>query len=175
MHQNNPFPAPPRKDDKPLSVGIVVSLWNSRITEALLQGALDTLREHRVDESRIWVVRVPGAVELTYAARQLAAHQIVDAIIVLGCVIKGETPHFEYVCQSVTQGVTGLNLSLHVPVIFGVLTTLTEDQAIARAGGALGNKGAEAALTALHMAAINYRQPLDLHCRLVDNRFGGMG
>lgn len=131
---------------------IIVADWNSEITYAMAEGAIATLREHGVTEEHITVVHVPGTVELTYAAsRQMDDN---DAVIVIGCVIKGDTPHFDYVCQSVTQGVTLLNSEGTTPVIFSVLTTLDKQQALDRAGGKLGNKGVEGAVTAIRMANI---------------------
>jgi len=129
---------------------IVVADWNKQITYALAQGAIDTLIGAGVSEDSILVQHVPGAVELTFAAAKLMG--LVDAIIVIGCVIKGDTPHFDYVCSSVTNGVTELNLKAKTPVIFSVLTTLDLQQALDRAGGALGNKGVEGAVTAMRMA-----------------------
>ena len=145
---------------------IVVADWNSEITHALAQGAIDTLLKHGVLEGHIDVMHVPGTVELTYGASLYVKgfkkidRSRADAVIVIGCVIKGDTPHFDYVCQSVTQGVTMLNCStLHPdliyarpPVIFSVLTTLDKQQALDRAGGRLGNKGVEGAVTAIKMA-----------------------
>lgn len=136
-------------------VGIVVSKWNSAVTDRLLQGACDTLLKFGVKEENLHIEHVPGSFELTYGAKVLIEHTNVDAVIVLGCVIQGETPHFTFVCDSVTQGVTQLNLTSEVPVIFGLLTTLTLDQAKARAGGRHGNKGDEAAITALKMIAVH--------------------
>ena len=132
---------------------IIVADWNSEITFALAQGAIDTFRKHGVEEENILVQHVPGTVELTYAAaRMIEEYADMDAIVVIGCVIQGDTPHFDYVCQSVTQGVTILNAQGNVPVIFSVLTTLDKQQALARAGGRLGNKGVEGAYTAIRMA-----------------------
>ena len=132
---------------------IIVADWNSEITFALAQGAVDTFRKHGVEEENILLTHVPGTVELTYAAARCMndTHDL-DAIVVIGCVIQGGTPHFDYVCQSVTQGVTILNAQGDVPVIFSVLTTLDRQQALDRAGGALGNKGVEGAYTAMRMA-----------------------
>lgn len=132
---------------------IIVADWNSEITYALAQGAVDTLIRHGVDEENIDIVHVPGTVELTFgAARAMEKESRLSAIIVIGCVIQGDTPHFDYVCQSVTQGVTILNAQGKVPVIFSVLTTLNKQQALDRAGGLLGNKGIEGAYTAMRMA-----------------------
>lgn len=141
----------PKVED--LRVGIVVAEWNSHITEALLQGALDVFKREGYPKGNIIVRHVPGSVELTFGAACMINDTDVDAVIVLGCVIKGGTPHFDYVCQSVTQGVTDLNTSGDVPVIFGVLTTDDEQQALDRAGGKLCNKGAEAAEAAIKMVA----------------------
>ena len=132
---------------------IIVADWNSEITFALAQGAIDTFRKHGVEDENILVQHVPGTVELTYAAaRMIEEYADMDAIVVIGCVIQGDTPHFDYVCQSVTQGVTILNAQGNVPVIFSVLTTLDKQQALDRAGGRLGNKGVEGAYTAIRMA-----------------------
>jgi len=134
--------------------GIVVADWNREITWSLLDGALNTLKKHGATEDNIIVKHVPGSFELTLGAQFLAEYDDVDAIICLGCVIQGETPHFTYICQSVTQGITTLNMEYNLPIIFGVLTTLTDRQAFDRAGGKLGNKGDEAAVTAIKMAAL---------------------
>ena len=131
---------------------IVVADWNSEITYAMAPGAVDTFLKHGVPEENIDVCHVPGTVELTYAAARLIREERLDAIIVIGCVIQGETPHFDYVCQSVTQGVAQLNAQGKVPVIFSVLTVLNQQQALDRCGGKLGNKGVEGAYTAIRMA-----------------------
>lgn len=131
---------------------IVVADWNSEITYAMAQGAIDTLRKNGVLEDNIDVLHVPGTVELTYGAARITKEERIDAVIVIGCVIQGETPHFDYVCQSVTQGVSILNAQGKVPVIFSVLTTLNKQQALDRCGGKLGNKGIEGAYTAIRMA-----------------------
>ena len=120
----------------------------------MAEGARLTLIKHGVDADNISVTHVPGTVELTYAARVAMNREKPHAIIVIGCVIQGDTPHFDYVCQSVTQGVTILNAEGRCPVIFSVLTTLNMQQAQDRAGGALGNKGVEGAITAIRMANI---------------------
>ena len=142
---------------------IVVADWNSEITYAMAQGAIDTLTKHGVEEDSIDVIHVPGAVELTFGAARVMKEERVDAVIVIGCVIRGDTPHFDYVCQSVTQGVTILNTGMHswyaggtthVPVIFSVLTVDNRQQALDRCGGRLGNKGVEGAYTAIRMANI---------------------
>jgi 6,7-dimethyl-8-ribityllumazine synthase len=118
----------------------------------MAQGAVDTFVKHGVQRDNIDVLHVPGAVELTYGAARLMKEERVDAVIVIGCVIQGDTPHFDYVCQSVTQGVATLNAQGKVPVIFSVLTTLNKQQALDRCGGKLGNKGIEGAYTAIRMA-----------------------
>ena len=137
-----------------LRVAIVAAEWNGHITSALTEGALDVFKAQGYDvENQVDVFHVPGAVELTFAASQLIEASMYDAVIVFGCVVRGGTPHFGYVCQSVTQGVTALNADCDTPVIFGVLTVDTEQDALDRAGGVLGNKGAEAAEAAIKMAA----------------------
>lgn len=134
--------------------GIVVSDWNSEITFALLSGAMTTLKKHGVSDDNIVVKHVPGSFELPLAGQFIAEYDDVDGVICLGCVIQGETPHFTYVCQGVTQGISSLNLEYNIPFIFGVLTTDTLQQALDRAGGKMGNKGDEAAITAIKMAAL---------------------
>lgn len=135
-------------------VGIVVAEWNSQITNSLLNGAVQTLLKHGVAKSDIIISHVPGSFELTYGAKRLIQNERVDSVIVLGCVIQGDTPHFTFVCESVTQGITQLNVEYDAPVIFGLLTTNTLEQAQDRAGGKLGNKGDEGAVTALKMMFI---------------------
>ncbi len=144
----NPFNA---QIDGDVRVAIVAAEWNGHITEALTNGCVDTLKSHGIDDDMIDVYHVPGAVELTFAASQLIETGAYDVIVVFGCVIRGGTPHFDYVCQSVTQGITNLNADCDIPVIFGVLTVDTEQDALDRAGGCLGNKGSEAAEAALKM------------------------
>ena len=131
---------------KKAKVAIVAARWNSHITTPLKDGAIQCLDQQGVEYSTF---EVPGTVELTYAAARL--QPLFDAVIIIGCVIRGDTPHFDYVCESVTEGMTQLNLNAECPVIFGVLTVNDEQQAIDRAGGALGNKGYEAAEAAIHM------------------------
>jgi 6,7-dimethyl-8-ribityllumazine synthase len=131
---------------------IVVADWNSEITYAMAQGAVDTFLKHGVQADNIDLIHVPGTVELTYGAARIMKEERIDAVIVIGCVIQGETPHFDYVCQSVTQGVATLNAQGKVPVIFSVLTVLNQQQALDRCGGKLGNKGVEGAYTAIRMA-----------------------
>lgn len=137
-----------------LRFGIVVSEWNREITGALEQGARGTLLRLGVPENDIEVVRVPGSFELPLAGQFLAATGNFDAIILLGCVIRGETAHFEFICQGVTQGTMELNLKFNIPFIFGILTTENHEQARERAGGKLGNKGTEAAIAAIEMAVL---------------------
>ena len=138
-------------DASNMSVGIVVAEWNKHITEALLEGACNTLERHGVKPENINVKRVPGSFELTYGAKLMAENSDLDAVIILGCVIQGDTPHFDYVCSSVTNGITELNLMHDIPFIFGLLTTNTMEQSEDRAGGKHGNKGDEAAITAIKM------------------------
>jgi 6,7-dimethyl-8-ribityllumazine synthase len=134
---------------------IAVADWNPQITHAMLRGAGETLELIGVKPENIQVIHVPGTFELTYAAKELMNTKKYNAIIVIGCVIQGDTPHFEYVCQSVTSGATELNLrNDSCPVVFGVLTTNTMQQALDRADGIHGNKGVEAATTAIKMANI---------------------
>lgn len=140
-----------------LRVGIVAAEWNDNIIRPLLEGATDTLLQHGVYRENIFITRVPGTVELTYGAAAMIDGIRPDVVIVLGCVVRGDTPHFDYVCDSVTQGVTELNLrnNPRVPVIFGVITTNNMEQAMDRAGGKVGNKGSECAATAIKMTALS--------------------
>ena len=142
-------------DASALKVGIVVAEWNYAITSKLLEGAIHTLTVNGVKPSNIVVRWVPGSFELVFGARVVSSAFDLDAVIVLGCVIRGDTPHFEYVCSGVTQGITQLNLTEDIPFIFGLLTNDTMQQSIDRAGGIHGNKGDEAAVTAIKMAALN--------------------
>ena len=139
---------------KGMRFGIVVANWNSKITSNLLDGAKETLLECGVLESDISVNQVPGSFELVFGAK-LMSKQKVDAIICLGSVIQGETKHFDFVCNAVSLGIKDLNIALNVPVIFGVLTDNTLQQARNRSGGKYGNKGVEAAITAIKMAHLN--------------------
>ena len=132
-------------------IGIVVAEWNKNITEKLLEGACNTLEKHGVLAQDIFVKRVPGSFELTFGAKRITETKDLDAVIVLGCVVRGDTPHFDYVCSGVTHGITELNLMYDIPFIFGLLTTDTMQQSEDRAGGKYGNKGDEAAVTALKM------------------------
>jgi len=146
------------KEDVPnakgLSFGIVVSEWNENITEGLYKGAYDALIECGANASDISRLDVPGSYELVFGAK-IAAKQNPDAIICLGSVIQGETKHFDFVCNAVSMGIKDLNISLDIPVIFGVLTDNTMQQAVNRSGGKYGNKGIEAAITAIKMAVLN--------------------
>ena len=142
---------------KDFRFGIVVSEWNDTITEGLWQGAFDTLIDCGVVKENIVRWNVPGTFELTYGAARMsksiyADSGMLDAIIVIGCVIQGETKHFDFVCEGVTQGIKDLNLKGDIPVIFCVLTDNTMQQSIDRSGGKHGNKGTEAAITAIKMA-----------------------
>ena len=148
----------PIPDASKMRIGIVVSGWNSAITGKLLEGACNTLQKHGVMPDNRPVFNVPGSFELTYGAQQIAKYGDVDAVIVLGCVIRGETSHFNYVCKGVTEGITRLNATQDIPVIFGVLTTENRQQADDRSGGKYGNKGEESAITAIKM--------IDFICKL---------
>jgi 6,7-dimethyl-8-ribityllumazine synthase len=139
---------------KAMKFVIVVSEWNKEITESLLKGAYDALLKSGTIADNIIVEHVPGSFEIPYAAKLLAEKMKPDAVICLGCVIQGETRHFDFICQSVTQGLTELNLRFTIPFIFGILTTKNIEQAKERAGGNKGNKGVEAAVTAIKMAAM---------------------
>ena len=134
---------------------IVVAEWNTEVTGALYTGAYDTLLKYVVQESHIISVQVPGSFELSLGAQKMAEKADVDAVICLGCVIQGETRHFDFICQAVADGVTNVSLKYNKPVIFGVLTPNNQEQAMDRAGGKHGNKGDEAAMTAIKMLAIN--------------------
>lgn len=134
-----------------MKFGIVVAEWNWEITGALAQGALNTLVKHGVHEQDIEIHHVPGSFELPMGGQFLAGTGRFDAILLIGCVIQGETRHFDFICQGVTQGAVDLNLRYNLPFIFGVLTTDNQQQALDRAGGIHGNKGDEAAITAIKM------------------------
>ncbi len=151
-------------DAKDFKFGVVVSEWNYEITGSLLKGAVETLKKHGTLEQNIMVKHVPGSFELTLGGRFFAEYTDVDAIILLGCVIQGETRHFDFICQGVTKGATDLNIKFGIPVIFGVLTTENQQQALERAGGKLGNKGDEAAITAIKMVSL-HREFKFLHKR----------
>lgn len=131
---------------------IVVARFNHFITDRLLEGCLDSLKRHEVKDGEISIVRVPGAFEIPLAAKKLSQKEDIDAVICLGAVIRGDTPHFDYVCAEVSKGVAHVGLESEKPVIFGVVTTDNVDQAVQRAGVKSGNKGAEAAISAIEMA-----------------------
>ena len=132
-------------------IGIVVSEWNDFVTYNLRDAAIEILEKEGVKKENIEIFPVPGAFELNFASMQLCAAENHDAVIAIGCVIRGETPHFDYVCSAVAQGIKDCNVMTDTPAIFCVLTDDTKEQSIARSGGNLGNKGVEAAVTALRM------------------------
>lgn len=140
-------------DCKHLKIGIIHSKWNSKITDNLFAGAYSTLIDLGVVKKNITTYEVPGSFELVHGAKKMSKNNV-DVIICIGCVIKGETSHFDYICSSVSNGIINLNIHLNVPVIFGVLTDNTIQQSIDRSGGKLGNKGIEAAVTAVKMALL---------------------
>jgi 6,7-dimethyl-8-ribityllumazine synthase len=135
---------------------LIVSEWNEEITEALYSGAVETLVDHGVSKENILRRNVPGSFELPIGAQWMAEQDQIDAVICLGCVIQGETRHFEFICQAVAQGLTQVGLKFNKPVVFGVLTTDTMQQAIDRSGGKYGNKGDEAASTAIRL--LNFQE-----------------
>ncbi|MGC9343411.1 MAG: 6,7-dimethyl-8-ribityllumazine synthase [Bacteroidales bacterium] len=137
-----------------MKFGIVVAEWNVDVTGALLEGCVNTLKKHGASEANIKISWVPGSFELTYGAKLYAESKEVDAVICLGCVIQGETRHFDFICEGVTNGITELNIRYPLPVVFGVLTTNDLQQALDRAGGKHGNKGDEAAITAIKMVEL---------------------
>ncbi len=139
-------------DASNMCFGIVVAEWNKEITGAMLDGAVKTLEMHGALPENIHVKTVPGSFELVYGAHQMTLNGGYDAIIILGSVIRGETPHFDYICQGVTYGIARLNATSEIPVIYGLLTTNNIEQARERAGGRLGNKGNECAIDAIKMA-----------------------
>ena len=139
-------------DASNMCFGIVVAEWNKDITGALLDGCVSTLEKHGALPENIHVKTVPGSFELVYGAQQLCKNDGFDAIIILGSVIRGDTPHFDYICQGVTFGISRLNATQNIPVIFGLLTTDDHQQAVDRSGGRLGNKGDECAVDAIKMA-----------------------
>ena len=140
-----------------LHIACVTARFNDFDVESLVRGALDALKRHGVTEKQIEIVRVPGAFEIPLVLRKLALSRRYDALIALGAVIRGDTPHFDYVAGECASGVSRVMLESGVPIAFGVLTTDTVEQAIDRAGGKAGNKGADAALTALEMANLMRR------------------
>ncbi len=148
-HDSNSIP-----NAKKMRFGIVVSEWNSEITEALFDACYNSLIEHGADKKNIIKNYVPGSFELTLGAQFLAADKNIDAVICLGCVIQGETRHFDFICDAVANGITNVSLKYNKPVIFGVLTPNTQKQAWERSGGKHGNKGVEAAVTAIKMVEL---------------------
>lgn len=152
QHKNlSKFEGSEVQDASSFTFGIVWSEWNHEITHALYKGAYDTLIKHGVKPQNIISKTVPGSFELTLGAQHLALNADVDAVIAIGCVIQGETKHFDFICNAVANGITNLNIKYNKPVIFGVLTPDNMQQAIDRAGGKHGNKGDEAAVTAIKM------------------------
>jgi len=141
-------------DAKPFKFGIVFSEWNFEITNALKEAAVKTLLDNGAMQENIIIKSVPGSFELTLGAQYMAEMTEVDAVICLGCVIQGETRHFDFICDAVAKGITNLNIKYNKPFIFGVLTPDNQQQAIDRAGGKHGNKGDEAAVTAIKMLAL---------------------
>lgn len=138
----------------PLKFGIVVSRFNKAITRLLLDGALDALRQHGVKDDHVTVAWVPGSLEIPVVARRLAKSKKVDAVICLGCIIRGGTPHFDYVAGETASGIARVSHETEIPVIFGVLTTETVEQAMDRAGLKMGNKGYDAAMAAMETASL---------------------
>jgi len=131
--------------------GIVVSEWNSKVTGALMEGAVETLKKNGAKDENIRVMTVPGSFELIFGASQMVKSGKYDAVIAIGCVVRGDTPHFDYICEGTTEGLALLNKDYDVPVIYGLLTCNNMEQAEMRAGGSLGNKGDECAVTAIKM------------------------
>lgn len=138
-------------DASEMRFGIVVSEWNHSITQTLLEGCIAILTKHGAKPNNIKVMSVPGSFELIYGTTQIVKSGLVDAVVSIGCVIRGDTPHFDYICDGVTQGLARLNTISNIPIVYGVLTVETEQQALDRAGGVVGNKGEEFAITAIKM------------------------
>jgi 6,7-dimethyl-8-ribityllumazine synthase len=141
-------------DARSMRIGIVVSEWNEHVTSNLLKGCVDALTDCGVSEQRILVAHVPGSFELALGAQLLLENHRLDAVVCLGCIIRGDTAHFDFVSQACAQGIQSTSLKLGKPVIFGVLTDDTQEQSLARSGGSKGNKGTEAAITAIKMAGL---------------------
>jgi 6,7-dimethyl-8-ribityllumazine synthase len=137
-----------------MRIGIVVSEWNSEITSNLQKGCTDALSDCGASIDHLHIIHVPGCFELPIAAQLLLENKSCEAVICLGCVIQGETPHFDFVCQTTADGIKDVSLKFGIPVIFGVLTDLNIDQSRARSGGSLGNKGTESAITAIKMISL---------------------
>ena len=156
LNTNGAGPSIPAVEDPDFSVDIVTAEWNPDITMALRDGAVDTLLSAGVGRSRIRLHSVPGTVELVNAAGLLVGRGRSKAVIIIGCVIRGDTPHFDYVCMQAAQGAAIINARGETPLIFGVLTVDNLEQAQERAGGVLGNKGSEAAVAAIQMANLHH-------------------
>lgn len=152
LHPFSSYDASKVPDASNMCFGIVVSEWNPEITGSLLDGCVATLEKHGTLPENIHVKTVPGSFELIYGAHQMVLNGGYDAVIILGSVIRGETPHFDYICQGVTQGIAHINAKSEIPVVFGLLTTNDLQQAQDRSGGKLGNKGDECAVVAIKMA-----------------------
>jgi 6,7-dimethyl-8-ribityllumazine synthase len=142
-------------DANGMKFGIIVSRFNNSVTERLLEGSIEALKSHGGEEKNIDVVRVPGSFEIPLFAHKMAASGKYDALVCLGAVIRGDTPHFEYIAGEVARGIGRAMLEYHIPIAFGVLTTNNLEQALERAGTKMENKGFEAALTAIEMASLN--------------------
>ena len=151
MHNLSDYDRTTMPSAKGMKFGIVVAEWNSQFTFAMLEGAVQTLVSNGAFEDDITVAYVPGSFELVFGAKTMMNRGDFDAIITIGCVIRGDTPHFDYICQGTTQGLTELNLKGQIPVIYGLLTCNNAEQAAMRCGGSLGNKGDECAVSAIRM------------------------
>jgi len=143
-------------DASAMRFAVIVSEWNPSVTEKLKEGVYNTLLKYGAKPENIWVILVPGSFELIYATRRIIGSVKPDAVIGLGCIVRGDTPHFDYVCSGITQGYAQLNAEGDIPCIFGLLTTNNLQQAIDRSGGKYGNKGDEYAITAIKMAHLAY-------------------
>jgi len=158
FHNLSDYDTTSMPDASEMRIGIVVAEWNYKVSSKLLEGAVNTLLKNGVKPENIIQRWVPGSFELIFGARKLSditGFEAVDAVIVLGCVIRGETPHFDYICSGVTQGISILNAEGRIPFIYGLLTNENMQQALDRAGGIHGNKGDEAAVTAIKMIDLN--------------------
>ena len=153
MHNQSDYDPTKVPSGKGRRIAVVYSEWNQEITYALRAGAINTLIANGTEAENIETFSVPGSFELIYGASRLVKSDKYDAIIAIGCVIRGDTPHFDYICEGVTSGLSSLNVTGNTPVIFGLITTNNLEQAQERSGGRLGNKGDECAVTALHMIA----------------------
>lgn len=152
LHHLSDYDTSKIPDASNMCFGIVVSEWNAEITKSLLKGTVDTLIKHGCLSENIHIKHVPGSFELIYGAHQMVLNGGFDAVIILGSVIRGETPHFDYICQGVTFGISRINATSAVPVIYGLLTTNNLEQARERSGGKFGNKGVECAIDAIKMS-----------------------